>query len=133
MTEKRWKWYAGSNDEHYAIGPCDTRSDAIEEARDSFGDDVGIHVIEAVKSEVYLRDYISASTVIEEAEESAYDMRNPDSDDNIFDVSGEEIKDLAAMLKAACDAWQVKHNLHFVPWCFTSTRNAEFIAPEVQS
>ncbi|MBB4092650.1 hypothetical protein [Brucella pecoris] len=132
MTEKNWKWYAGSNDEYYAVGPCDTRGNAIDEAHDNFGDDVGIHVIEAVKGEVRLRDYIGANCAIEEAEERAYDLRNPDSDDNIFDVSAEEEKDLVVMLKAACDAWQIKHNLHFEPWCFTSTRNAEYIAPEVQ-
>ena len=133
MIDNNWKWYAGNNDESYACGPFDTREEAIEEALGQFGDDTGIHVIEAIKGEVRLCDYIGASSILEEAEERAWDLRNQDSDDNIFDVSLEMEKDLAVMLRTACDAWQIKHDLRFIPWCFTSTRNSEFIASEVDN
>lgn len=122
-----WKWYAGNNDESYACGPFDTREEAIEDARDQFGEDTGIHVIEAIKGEVRLCDYIGANSILEEAEERAYDLRNEDCDDNIFDVSLEMEKDLAVMLRTACDAWQIKHDLRFIPWCFTDSRNSGFI------
>lgn len=133
MTKRNWKWYAGNNDESYSCGPFDTREEAIEEARSQFGDDAGIYVIEAIKDEVRLCDYIGASSILEEAEERAYDLRNQDSDDNIFDVSSKMEKDLAIMLRTACDAWQIKHDLLFIPWCFTGTRNSEFIPPEVEN
>lgn len=132
MIDSNWKWYAGNNDESYACGPFDTREEAIEEARGQFGDDTGIHVIEAIKGEVRLRDYIGASSILEEAEERAYDLRNEDCDENIFDVSTEMEKDLAVMLRTACDAWQIKHDLRFIPWCFTSSRNSEFIEAEAR-
>lgn len=132
MTEENWKWYSGDNDESYSYGPFDNREEAIDEARGGYGDDVGIFVIAAIKGEIRLRDYIGASHILEEAEERAYDMRNPDGDNNIFDVTREQEKDLAVMLKTACDAWQIKHGLRFAPWFFTATRNEEFISPEAE-
>jgi len=131
MSTNSWKWYSGDNEENYSYGPFDTREEAIDEARGGYGDDVGIHVIEAIKGEIRVRDYIGADHILEEAEERAYDLRG-EGDDNIFDVTLDQEKDLAVMLKTACDAWQIKHDLRFVPWVFTSTRNAAYIAPEAR-
>lgn len=131
MTENKWKWYAGSNDEHYAIGPCETRDDAIQQGRVDFGDDVGFYIIEAQKVHIRLADYIGADNVLEEAEERAYDLTNEDGDP-IFDVTEDQYKDLSSRLRTACDEWQKAHAINFIPWAFTSTGNAEFIEPEVQ-
>lgn len=131
MSDKNWKWYAGSNDEYFCVGPCETRDAAIDEGRQNFGDDTGFHIIEAEKSNVTLADYMGADTVLEEAEERVCDLGDEDGTP-IFDVTEDQEKDLISHLRSACDAWQIKHKLIFVPWRFTSSRNAEFIEAEAR-
>ncbi|GGA99890.1 hypothetical protein GCM10011491_30200 [Brucella endophytica] len=129
MTDKDWKWYVGDNDGIFDVGPCDTREEAIEEARGQYGDDMGIHLVEAVKDEIRLADYIGATSILEEAEERAYDLCDPEGSDPLFGVTGDQASDLSARLRKACDEWQEAHNLRFVPWAFTRTRNAEYVEP----
>ncbi len=126
MTDNNWKWYAGSNDEYYSVGPCDTRQEAIDEGRGNFGHESGFYIIEAEKVNLTLADYIGADVVLEEAEERACDLGDEDGTP-IFDVTEDQEKDLISHLRNACDAWQTKHNLIFVPWHFTNSSNAEFI------
>ncbi|OJX99076.1 MAG: hypothetical protein BGP07_03150 [Rhizobiales bacterium 63-22] len=130
MSDKNWKWYAGPDDEVFTIGPCDTREEAIEEAQ-GYGYE-GFHLVEAVKDDIRLADYIGADNILEEAEERAYDLCDPESSESLFDVTGDQCADLTARLRKACDEWQEAHGLRFVPWAFTRTRNAEYIEPEVQ-
>lgn len=135
MTEKNWKWYSGNNNEIYSCGPFDTREEAIDEARGQYGDDVGVHVAEAYKEPLKLSSYISrdlVETLLEHAEECVADLADEYGEHVTFDVSGEQQKDLRAMLTATVNAWQEKHGLKFTTWCFTDTRNEEYIAPEVQ-
>jgi len=135
MTEKNWKWYSGDNNESYSFGPFDTREEAIEEVRGQYGDDVDVYVTEAYKEPLKLSSYISrdfVETLLEHAEECVADLGDEYGEHLTFDVSGEQQKDLRAMLKATVNAWQEKHGLKFTTWRFTDTRNEEFIAPEVQ-
>ncbi|MBM7328754.1 hypothetical protein JS562_37685 [Agrobacterium sp. S2] len=135
MTEKNWKWYSGDNNESYSFGPFDTREEAIAEARGQNGDDVGVHVAEAYKEPLKLSSYLSRhmiEIILEHAEDCVADLGDEYGDHVTFDLSDEEAKDLRNMLSSATDAWQEKHGLKFTTWCFTDTRNEEFIAPEVQ-
>ena len=135
MADKNWKWYSGNNNESYSCGPFDTREEAIEEARGMYGDDVGVHVAEAYKEPLKLSSYISdriVETILEHADECVADHGDEYGEYITFDISDDHAKDLQNALSRAVDAWQAKHDLKFTTWCFTDTRNEEYIEPEVQ-
>lgn len=120
MTDNDWKWYSGSNDEEFHNGPFDTREEAVD-ALDGYGG----FVIEARKDDLRLSSYFHAETLLEGAEEDAYDLS--DEGDLIFDISDDQECDLQARVRAAIDTWQDAHGLRFVPFLFTASRNEERI------
>ena len=121
-----WKWYSGTNDENFSNGPFDTREQAVAEL-----DGYGGYVVLARKVPLRLSEYFDVDTLLENAEDVAYDLCNEDGDP-LFDVSKEQSKDLQARIRAAIDAWQYAHNLTFVPWAFTGTKNLERIEETLQ-
>lgn len=127
MSEyQEWKWYSGSDGEQFSGGPFDTREQAIADL-----DGYGGYVILARKVPLRLAGYFDVETFLENAEEAAYDVCN-ENGDPVFDVSKEQSEDLQARIRAAIEAWQYAHNLTFVPWAFTNSKNLERI-PEDQA
>lgn len=118
---EEWKWYAGSNEETFGHGPFDTREQAIEEL-----DGYGGYVVMARKVPLRLSSYFDVDRLLENAEETAYDMANEDGDP-LFDVTDEQEADLQARVRAAIDAWQYAHGLTFIPWSFSETKHEERI------
>ena len=122
-TENGWLWFSGSNDEHFS-GTHNTRDQAIAEL-DGFGG----FIVEARQDPLRLADCIDAALILESAEDDAEQCSN-EYGDRIFSCSEDQLDDLQARLKTACDEWQSAHGIVFTPYCFTSTRNAEKIAPD---
>lgn len=120
-NEQEWKWYSGSNEEEFGNGPFDTREQAIAELDGYDG-----FVMLARKVPLRLSGYFDVETLLESAEDATYDMANYDGDP-IFDVSKDQQEDLQARVRAAIEAWQYAHNLTFVPWAFTESKNLERI------
>lgn len=122
MTEHlEWKWYSGSNEEQFSGGPFDTREEAIADL-----DGYGGYIVLARKVPLRLSGYFDVDTFLEQAEEAAYDLCN-ESGDTLFDLSKEQSEDLQARIRTAIEAWQYAHNLTFVPWAFTGSKNLERI------
>lgn len=122
MTKhQEWKWYSGSNEETFEYGPFDTREQAIAEL-----DGEGGYVIMARKVPLRLSGYFDADTLLENAEDAAHDACNEDGDP-VFDIDSDHKADLEARVRAAIEVWQYAHNLTFVPWAFTGTKNLESI------
>ena len=116
-----WTWWSGRDGENYTDAN-DTRDAAIAALEGEGG-----YIIEARQDPLDLSDYLDAADLLERAEEAAFDQANEDGDP-IFDAKPEQIADLEARLKRACDEWQAAHGLVFTPWCFTASRNRERIA-----
>lgn len=133
-TSENWQWWAGDNDEHYSVGPCATREEAIAEAVDT---DVGydetpdgpvnhLHLCEALMyPPLRLANYLNLRRIIEDAEEQVEEMNNPNGDRTLFDASADQLSDLAERLKRACDEWQQAQGLVFNAYTFQKTRNLE--------
>ena len=121
-----WLWFSGSNAEHYS-DTHNTREEAIA-ALYGFGG----YIVEAIQEPLRLADYIDAESILEGAEDDAEQYSNEDGD-RIFACAEDQLDDLQARLKTACDEWQASQLLAFIPYCFTSTRNAEKIAPDAQA
>lgn len=125
MTQPDWKWYAGSNEEEFHSGPFDTREEAIDALDGSRG-----FIIEAHKRPLTLSSCFDATRFFEDAEESVYELANPDGE-LLFEATGTQIEDLEKRVRKAIDQWQENHNMVFIPWCFSQSRNLEFIDGEV--
>jgi hypothetical protein len=125
MTNQNWKWWVGINDERFHT-ECDTRDQAVEIALEEYDD--GAWIIEAVKADnVQLSAYFDTDRFLEDAEESAYDLNDPEGSTTFFDVTPDQGNDLEVMVRAAIDVWQAKHSLKFAPWAFAASRNLEYI------
>jgi hypothetical protein len=122
----KWTWWVGSEPERFHT-KCDTREEAVEIAIDEYD---GAYIIEAIQSEdIKLSDYFNAGDFIETANETAYDLCDPEGDTVVFDTRSDTERDLQEMVRAAIDAWQQKHDLKFVSWSFSAQRNLEYIGP----
>jgi hypothetical protein len=132
-----WMWWAGTSEEWYTVGPCDTKEQAINEmVQDGAGEllndadyDHVFHVTEAKNGPLMLRDFIRADTLLEEATEQAYnsDRVSGEYDDDVFAVTSEKDADLQDRIKNVCDDWQSDHGLVFKTSTFETTRNQEVI------
>ena len=125
MTQPDWKWYAGSNEEEFHSGPFDTREEAII-ALDGYGG----FIIEARKSLLSLSKFFDARGFLDQAEEDAWEHAN-ENGDLVFDVTNEQVVNLETRVREAIVQWQDEHNLVFVPWFFSQSRNLERIDGEV--
>lgn len=123
MTD--WRWWAGDNEERYSVGPCDTREEAIAEARGYDFDP--IFVIEARERRVpYVT--IDGAAMVETLCENYYDHHaDPNINCDIFEATGVEVRQLGDMLTAAFHAWCRLNNISANSCAFEDTRNAECI------
>lgn len=137
-TKAEWGWWAGRDDEWFTFGPEPTREAAIESAiQDGCGEyEYGgrthhsFHIVEAKQEPLRLADWIGVSWMLEQAEERLMDSDRVCSeydDGPWFEATKEQEADLATMLKAACDAWQAKHDLTFTCSTFSHARNHEYV------
>lgn len=136
MDDAGWKWYAGSDEENFSIGPCDTREEALAQATDErcgeFKDDgwkLSIYLVEARKDPIRLADYIDVEQMLERADEavSGSDRASEYDDLPYFDLSAQQIDDLIERIKRACDAWQAEHNIIPAMYTFSSCRKHEHV------
>lgn len=142
MTDRKdgWKWFAGTNDEYFSIGPHETRDEAIETARQDacgeFQDEdgvwkVGVHVVEARQDPLRLSIFIDVDHMLERAEEdvSESEFVNYDYGDDgpFFSATQDQEADLAARIKRVCDEWQDAHGLAYVPRAFSASRNHDYV------
>lgn len=137
VRETPWKWYAGQNDEWFAVGPFDTREELLKQAEGErlgeFFDDadatwkLAFHVVEARSDPLRLADYVDVESLLERAEESleASDRMTEVDEGPIFDCSPEEQLDLELRIKSACDRWQAVHGVKFHVKSFSHSRNGE--------
>lgn len=122
-------WWWGRDDERFT-GPLKTRDEAISEARH---DDLerGFYIVQAELHEpLKLSGYFTSEAFVEHAEDCAYDLRDHESDDLIFEVGELAMEDLQLTVRAAIDAWQERHGLIFNPWAFKWQGKSEWFAPE---
>lgn len=128
-----YKWWAGRDEEHFSLGPFDTREQAIDEGRSEFYDDEGpgFHIIEAAKRLLDVSKFMSAAqfveNLLERVDEDIIDEHGNEDGDPMLDPTPEQEKDLAAMFKATFGAWQLKHKIVVEPYVFTHTRHREHV------
>ena len=129
MTQDtEWKWWVGHDDEHYT-DQCDTREEAVQIALEDYE---GAWIVEAKKSpSLILSSFVGVESLIESAEDNAYeDHGNPSGDPLFLVTTGQEIE-LYARVKAAVDLWQEDNKLVFPSYRFCSQRRCEYIqAPD---
>lgn len=128
MTDTKWSWWAGADEEYLTIGPCATKEEAIEEALSDIGEGEGdFIVLEAVIQEISL----SASAILDNAYEhwsDCSDLFSMEHDAPEPRGSKEDQKAAETELQALLDAWVAKwrHTLP-EPTVFAASRNQETI------
>lgn len=121
-----WKWYGGSHDEWYSVGPCDTLAELLSEMR-ADGYEVA-HIVQATYPPVRLADYLP--DVLECASErfADSDLAHLECDDCPFErVTIAQGEDLEARVAQVCDEWQATHGLVFSAQMFGATRGHDFL------
>jgi hypothetical protein len=129
MTEEKinWQWWAGSDDERYTIGPCDSREQAFQEGQDHYSGE-GFHIVEAVQaSDLRLALQFNASDFLENVEDRVYDDYTGPDGEPVFVMSKAQVARLQSVVRSAIEAWQCEENLTFKGWKFQRQRNEEFV------
>ena len=121
-SAKNWKWWVGSDECPYTTS-CDTKDEAARIAREEYE---GAWICEAHTIPVKLSESFEVGRFIENANENAYDYIGENGDE-LFNPNAAAIVDLSKTIRAAMDAWQVRHDLKFTPHMFTEQRNVEYI------
>ena len=131
MTQDtEWKWWVGHDEEHYTT-ECDTRGEAIQVALEEYE---GAWIVEAKKPpNLVLSDFIGVESLIESAEESAYEDYADPHGNPLFLVTPEQETELRSKVKAAVDMWQEDNKLIFSSYKFYDQRRCEYIqAPDTE-
>lgn len=122
--DAQWWW---SRDDERFDGPFETREAAIAEA-DGYGYDDGFYICQATKpAPAKLSGHFDAADFIEQANDDSAEFMGEDGDP-LFDPNADQETDLQAMVWAAIDAWQEKHKLVFMEWCFAWQGPSEWIS-----
>jgi hypothetical protein len=138
MENGEWKWWSGHDEENFALGPFDTRQEAIDAAQhDACGefqdvDDVwkvGVHLVEARKDPLRLADFIDVEGMLERAEESVSDSdRASEYDDPpYFEITPAQESALTERIKTICDEWQAQFGIRPETYTFSAMRNSEYV------
>lgn len=147
-----WKWYAGTDDERFDIGPCDTRDQVIAEAlaqrigevseevsEDVTDPETGVltnrlyrhrfYVLEAVPhGPVELDGYFDAANWFDELENGPLaDLGDSDGNPMLADITKAQGADLTDRIQAVIRQWQVDHNITISAWAFAQSAKAEFV------
>lgn len=129
-----WKWYASADGEVFTVGPCDSREQAIEEAKENelgYREDgvatVSFDIVEAFKAPIDLADMIDLQDIIERFEDCNDLILDEDGESCLSGLTTEQGEELSARLKQAARDWQAERGIVITPWRFTKTRNDETI------
>lgn len=138
LPEEPAGWWAGRNEEILAVGPCDTKEQAIAEAIGSMAyreNDDGTNTIYVgmfVKQRINLAKYFDAESFLEKASEKMdedgdggdeYGDNNP-----CLEISEQATADLECVVREAIWKWQRDHGLHLRSWWMTSVKvDPEFV------
>lgn len=137
---EKYAWYASANEEDYAIGPCETREEAIEEAiSQCLGEyeengeyHYSFHVAECQETNIDLANFFDVSDWLERAAE---DMDENECGSDMYGknhpintISDDQEKDLDACIKAAIREWQKRNNLPLRSYWFSHVRNSEHVS-----
>lgn len=133
MSDYR-KWYWARYDDSEAWhGGVQTRDDAVREGRADFDLDDGFYIVEASNPPVMLADWIGdGDDLIDRAHDQLFDsdrISSEHDDGDIFTVTPEQVADLTARIRAACNDWQAAHGLVFTVRSFASMEVAEYVPP----
>lgn len=132
---EEWHWWAGADEEAMTIGPCASRDEAVELAKDEHlgecQDDSGewalsFHVVEALENNIDLsKRFDAADWIGRECEQDGYEGVNGEHPAD--DITPEQKADLQTAVRAAIREWQVRHGLRMRTWQFAATRNEEHV------
>lgn len=119
-------WWT-SNEENYHDGPCATREEAIRAGVASGQFAVGDTITTAwcTIQHLKLSEFFDADRMLEDIEDNQVDDYCSEDGDAVFDVTPDQKMDLQAMVRAAIDEWEVKHQLKFSSWYFKDCTQAE--------
>lgn len=139
MSELKWEWWAGTNEEEFRYGPHNSREDAISEAQsDASGEfqdndgvwKVGVHIVEACNPPLLLSRYFRTDDILERAEETLSDSDRVGAEGDEgpwFECTVAQDRDLQDRVRRAIDEWQAAHGLVFTCRTFAGMRNDEYV------
>lgn len=104
-------WYYSLDGTGEVYGTAESREHAITEL-DGRAGFIGL----GDTPEIKLSEYISGDEVIENAENTAHDISDPNGDGLFSNLTNEQVTDLGNRLRAAADEWQKAHALAFQQW-----------------
>jgi hypothetical protein len=130
MGDGKFHWYyaVGTTEPEHYYGKCDTREQAIAQARADDGDLYGFVIIEADRS-VPTCKVFDADNILEQFQE--YNEECWGEDGMELGETPEQRRDLEEMLAAAMDAWFVKHGIERTGYNFDVMRNQETFPAKV--
>lgn len=121
-----WWWAVGTRDPEVCTGPCDSREQAIAEARGNDGNEEGFIILEADRM-VPSTEIFDADDVLGRYGEVNEECWSEDSFD--LECSREQERDLESMLNETFAAWFEKHGIGRGGWAFHTVRNKETFQP----
>jgi hypothetical protein len=141
-----WGWWAGGDEETYTVGPHETRDEIIAEACHDGGfemeNDEGdgfehwFHICEARQDPIRMSKHLPdidwlLETIMDNWFDSDECGEGDDSRDH-FVTTLEQRVDLEREIRKVFDDWQVRHNLRWIPWQFSDSRNQEHVVVPVR-
>lgn len=142
LTASESGWWAGIIDEHYSVGPCATREEALQEAQrtdlgyepatkdgeDEAPPQLLFSVAFCTTKPLKLSNFFDAKDWIEDREEAAAFDHMGEGGDELFACTQDQAADLQTRVRAAIDGWQADHGLSFRPWIFAEVSEREDLA-----
>lgn len=128
-----WGWWAGWDDEHYTVGPEDTR-DAIIQA--AVGENTGenddgtrlvFHIVEAMQKPIQLSSVVDLSESVERWLDCNEEMHDEEGNTPFEKLTAAQWVEAENVMKAALDAWQAEQGHTFKPYYFNCARNHETV------
>ena len=123
MSEN-WKWWIGSNDEHYNQTDATSRDEAIEAGIDEYGGDP-FYIVEAEQGRVNWH-FMRAGFIFDAIEDYHEELRG---EDPLVECTAEQERDLEKCVGDAIAAWAERHGISSTTWAFARQRTAERIVP----
>lgn len=145
LEERGWQWWAGKSEEWMTVGPCASREQAIEEARQQRigeqNDDAGnlslrFVVMEARQDPLRLADWLPNDEMLVFADDNlaGSDRVAAECDQGPwFEVSDDLEAELISRIKRTCDEWQDDHGLDFTTCTFSGTRSLEWLTFDLKA
>lgn len=126
MTD--FHWYISSDEETYYKIAAQTREEAVEAGREEYGGEE-FYIAEAKPQEFPYHLMFNLNWMFESVMENGEDYWGEDQEGPfVKQPTGEQEKDLKAMLIEATKAWVEKHDIKLTePWAFGAMRNEEKI------